>query len=96
MAKKKVAMVAPVPSRATGAETSGPPPIIKKPREIINPPGRPKLSHDLATVLLQLGNDRPYVLVATAVDHWIVHFNGVDKPSGIMLVDGKWKIVHHK
>jgi hypothetical protein len=68
-----------------------PPPAKKTPREIILPPTalgggrppRPKLQHDLAVVLQELGNDRPYVLISTADDHWLVHFMGDDHPTKI-------------
>jgi hypothetical protein len=68
----------------------------KKVAMVQPPPARPAKKADLVDVLQQLGNDRPYVLVVTGVDHWIVHFIGDYKPSGIMLVDGKWKIIHQK
>ncbi len=53
---------------------------------------KPAKPADLVAVLHQLGNDRPYTLVATAVDHWIVHFSGDAKPVMIMQSGGKWVI----
>ncbi len=63
---KKVAMVAPPPSKAVKA--------------------------DLVDVLQLLGNDRPYFVISSKADSWIVHFSGDSKPSMIVLVGGKWVI----
>jgi hypothetical protein len=52
---------------------------------------RPKKA-DLADVLQQLGNDRPYFVISTKVDSWVVHFSGDSKPSMIVLVGGKWVV----
>jgi hypothetical protein len=65
----------------------------KKVTMVAPPPAKPL---DLTVLLRLLGNDRPYTIIATAVDHWIVHFNGDTKPSAIMQVGGKWKIVQAK
>ena len=67
----------------------------KKVAMVQPPPAKPKPAKptDLFSVLQKLGNDRPYFLVATEDDYWIVHFLGDLKPSGIIQIDGKWKIV---
>jgi hypothetical protein len=67
---KKTAMVAPPPAKQT-------------PREIIIPPGKPKLKHDLESVLHELGNDRPYTLVGSGADYWMVHFLGDEQITKI-------------
>jgi hypothetical protein len=50
---------------------------------------RPK-KPDLVDVLQQLGNDRPYFVISSKADSWVVHFSGDSKPSLIVLVGGKW------
>ncbi len=70
--------------------------MVQAPPVRVPPPTRPAKKPDLEEVLHQLGNDRPFTLVATAVDHWIVHFSGDYKPSMITQVGGKWKILQAK
>ncbi len=69
--------------------------MAKKRALVQPPPAKPKPSKpaDLDAVLQQLGNDRPYTLVGTASDHWIVHFLGDDQISMIKAIDGKWAII---
>jgi hypothetical protein len=60
------------------------------------PPAKPEASKSLEEILASLGNDRPYILIATKVDHFIVHFIGDKKLSMIMQLKGKWVIVQTK
>jgi hypothetical protein len=55
-------------------------------------PAKPKEKPDMVEVLQQLGNDRPYFVISTKADSWVVHFSGDSKPSMIVLVGGKWVI----
>jgi hypothetical protein len=65
----------------------------KKKVAMVQPrPARPAKKADLIDVLQQLGNDRPYFVISSKVDSWVVHFSGDSKPSMIVLVGGKWMI----
>jgi hypothetical protein len=64
----------------------------KKVAMVAPPPVKPKEKPDLVEVLQQLGDDRPYCVISTKVDSWVVHFSGDSKPSMIVLVGGKWVI----
>ncbi len=81
--KKKVALIQPPPGHLPDLSAVKPKPSKPKPSELA----------DLDFVLQQLGNDRPYTLLATAVDYWIVHFLGDIGPTMITQVDGKWKML---
>jgi len=92
-AKQKSSPASPNESGVPSSRIAMVAPVPSRPAKV---PADADPSLDLATVLQQLGNNRAYTVIARAVDHWIVHFEGDYKPSAVIKIDGKWKIVQVK